>query len=165
MAPTYVVAYNPTDAAVVADSPGRTVGGGEWAAVRRGEVLDAAGNRGSLIVVTKVDVDTAGPDAERAARQAADLNTRAEAWAGVDLEVVRDVGRANLSPTGYGDAGVDALDRVDLVDLLVRNGIEPPVASTSTTAAGDDDEGLEAAAADLAAPAPSSRSRRGGSSS
>jgi hypothetical protein len=149
MAPTYVLAYNTGDSPIVVDSSGRTIGGHEWAPARRGAVLDAAGNNGSIVVLTKVDVDTAGPDAERAARQAEELNTRAGRWEGLDLDLVRDVGRAQL------DAAAAELDRVDLVDLLVRNGIDPP--PTTADAVADAVAGpAEAPAPTLAAPAAAS---------
>jgi hypothetical protein len=131
MAPTYVVAYNPTSSPVVVDSLGRTIGGGEWAAARRGQPLDDAGNRATVIVVTKID-DEANPDALRAQSQAASWTAAAEEWADAPLDQVRDVAKHNAA-AGVLElpAEVDDVDRVDLVDVLVRAGVDPPPKSAA----------------------------------
>lgn len=135
MAPTYVVAYNPSDSPVVVDTLGRQVAGGEWAPARRGQVLDDAGNRGAVVVLTKVD-EGAHADAEKAHRLALEWTAAAETWAEVPLELIRDVAKHQLGITPPGEVaplveGVDyseaeAHDRIELVDLLVRANVDPP---------------------------------------
>lgn len=159
MAPTYVVAYNPTDSPVTVDAAGRSIGGHEWAPARRGQVLDDAGNRASVIVVTRVDPDTAGPDAAAAARQVEELNGRADAWDGVELELVRDVAKAHLADVLYSADELDAMDRADVVDLLVRGEVDPPPGARRAAAG---DEQIVEPPPPPTSTSSTARSRRGG---
>lgn len=141
MAPTYVLAYNTGDSPVVVDNVGHTIAGHEWAAVRRGDTLDAAGNRNAVVVLTTIDEESAGDEAKAAYHQAQEWTAAAEKWAPHDLDTIRDVGRRQLlgadAPTGdpFVDATpLDGLERADLVDMLVRANIPIPAAKPAKRA-------------------------------
>lgn len=70
----YFTAYNGTDAPVVIDGEGRTIGGGEWAPVLSTEdAVSAALEAGTLTKVKPVDGDDVHPDAAAAFAATAEL--------------------------------------------------------------------------------------------
>jgi hypothetical protein len=142
MAPTYVLAYNTGDSPIVVDSSGRTIGGHEWAPARRGAVLDAAGNNGSIVVLTKIEEEHAGDEALAAWHQVAAWNEAAEKWAGIPADTVREHARAQAASIGLGeldkdqlDDTVDGVDVAHLVDSLVRADVAAPATRKRPAAA------------------------------
>lgn len=67
----YVPAYNVTDTAVVIDSEGRTLGGGEWGAVDRHDPVAQAAIGDSRLVIHP-DLDASAADVDQAAIDAHD---------------------------------------------------------------------------------------------
>lgn len=130
MATFYAVVFNPTDSPVTVAGT-RTVGGGEWAAVRRGPDLDRLGNIGSLVVVDAVDPATADlDDAYRAATtEAGEWNAAADKLNALGVADLRAaVTAAPAKKTSPAVPDVDTLaawDKSDVVDLAVRSGLTP----------------------------------------
>jgi hypothetical protein len=129
MAPTYTLAYNPSDVPV-AFVDGRSIGGHAWGPARRGADLDRLGNAGLVVVVTGIDDESASDEARRANTQVAELNAAADKLGALSVDELR-AGAAVLaplepSPPPPGTASPPPLeDKTDLVDRLARAGVTP----------------------------------------
>lgn len=131
---SYVPAQNVSDAQVIIDDEGRTLGGGEWGAVdRHDEFAQVAVGDGRLVLHPDLDGSTPGidPAAKAAAGDAADLEARRIELANYDAERLRAVADA-----GEYDASDD--DVPTLRRRLTRR-VEIPLTSAveSSTAESD----------------------------
>ncbi|HVL32572.1 MAG TPA: hypothetical protein VM600_03220 [Actinomycetota bacterium] len=121
-------AFNTTDAPVVIDERGRTIGGGEWGAVDTDcAAATAALADGRLRLVGDIPSESA-PAALAAAARTNELAARAKRLEGLDESALRRIAeRAGVQP---------GLERIWELAVL---GVEPPAKATATTSTKKED--------------------------
>ena len=129
MAAAFVVGFNTTDAPIVIDADGRSLGGYEWGAVRAAtQIVRAHVDGGRLVLHPELEAgkvpDDADPAVAAAADRAAELRARAEAASALEPEVrIRLATAAGILPEDR-DANADPVP--DLEVALAYSSVDIP---------------------------------------
>lgn len=126
----YRLAYNPTDAPMLIDAAGRTLGGGEWGPVSStADEVKAALEADTLVYVDLADDAEASVPAAAARTRVAELNERTEAFGALDKPELEQLA-AELEPA-------DGANKAQLVELLAYSSVALPASEPAGDGQGD----------------------------